>query len=168
MKLAQPSIGGSLFQAYTICPRQAWLMSRNLSGDQFNEFLEIGRFLADQTYKRERKEIRFGDSVFDMMKSDDGQWIVIETKKTSRSFKAAENQLLFYLYTLRKNIPNCRGEIRIPKEKKIVHVVLDEEKMKHIQSMEEEIKRCIAEQEPPHVERISYCKTCSHLEFCWA
>jgi len=54
----KPSIYGSLVQAYKICPRQAWLMSRNLIGNQQDESLSIGRLISETTYKNSKKEVR--------------------------------------------------------------------------------------------------------------
>lgn len=46
----------SIFNAYNICKRQAWLMMRNLTADQDNAFLEIGRLIDETAFKREKKE----------------------------------------------------------------------------------------------------------------
>jgi len=62
------SIYGSLLQAYKICPRQAWLMSRNLIGNQDHETLVIGRMIAETTYKKNKKEIRVGNNILDIVK----------------------------------------------------------------------------------------------------
>jgi len=51
-------ITGSIIQAYNICKRQAWLMSRQITGDQYNEFLAIGRLISEESFKRDKKELR--------------------------------------------------------------------------------------------------------------
>lgn len=48
-------IVGSLVQAYSICPRQAWLMSRQITPDEDNVYLQLGRLIQSQAYSRERK-----------------------------------------------------------------------------------------------------------------
>lgn len=50
-------LSGSIIQAYLICKRQAWFVSRQIEGDQYNEFLEIGRMLSEVTYRREKKKL---------------------------------------------------------------------------------------------------------------
>ncbi|WP_367172107.1 Dna2/Cas4 domain-containing protein [Desulfurella sp.] len=52
LKLYSPS----LFNAFNICQRQAWLMSRHLDADQSNEFLEIGRLIDKTSFKKREKE----------------------------------------------------------------------------------------------------------------
>ena len=97
------NISGSLIQAYLICPRQSWLMSRNLFGDQYNEFMAIGRLYSDESYKREKKEIKIGSNVIDVLKKENGEVVLIETKKSSRAIDASKFQLLYYIpYCLKK------------------------------------------------------------------
>lgn len=161
-------VTGSILQAYVICRRQAWLMSRNISGNQYNEFIAIGRLLADETYKRDKKEIMIGGSKIDVIRQKDGIITLIETKKSSRMIEASQIQLLFYLYNITKKDRNIKGEIRIPKEKKVIPVELTDERIVEVENLISEIK-CMLQKEPtPAKEWIKFCKTCSYLEFCWS
>jgi CRISPR-associated exonuclease Cas4 len=161
-------ISGSIIQSYMICPRQSWLMTRNLSGDQHNEFLDIGRLISEETYKRDRKEIMIGGNKIDVIRKDQNSVLLIETKKSSRAEEAGEMQLLFYMYNLRHKIEHLRGEIRYPKEKKVVELELTEEKIKEIEGIIERLNEIGQRPLPPEKKWIGYCKTCSYLEFCWA
>jgi len=46
---------GTLIWYYYICPREVWLMARELVPDQEDPFIEIGRILSGESYKRERR-----------------------------------------------------------------------------------------------------------------
>lgn len=161
-------VTGSILQAYIICTRQSWLMSRNISGNQYNEFIAIGRLLSDETYKRDKKEIMIGGNKIDIIRQKDGVITLIETKKSSKMIEASQMQLLFYLYNISKRDRTIKGEIRIPKEKKVFPMELTEERIVEIEELISEI-RCLLQQESaPQKEWIKFCKTCSYLEFCWS
>lgn len=160
------NIYASLIQAYKICNRQAWLMSRNLIGDKNNEFLKIGKFISETTYKKNKKEIRIGNNVIDIIKSEKGQITIIEVKKSSRALESSIFQLLFYIYKL--NMKNIKAELRIPKEKKVIEVVLTDEKKQELDNLISEIERYLEMEKPKNPQWFKYCKTCSYSEFCWA
>jgi len=161
-------INGSLIQAYIICPRKSWLMSRQISGDQYNEFLAIGRLYAEESFKREKKEVLLGGNKLDIVKESEGTFTVIETKKSSKMIKASKMQLLNYLYFFSKKGYIVKGEIRIPKEKKIIHVEFGEDEKKIIESLHNTINTLVDQDHPPEKKRIGVCKNCSYMEFCWS
>jgi CRISPR-associated exonuclease Cas4 len=161
-------ITGSLVQAYIICPRQAWLMSRNIIGNQYNDFLAIGRLLSDETFKRDKKEVLIDGNKIDIIRSKKDSLKIIETKKSSRMIRASEMQLLFYMYSLRNKVKNITGEIRVPKEKKVFEVELNDGKIKEIENNNKSMMDLFELDTPPVPEKKNYCKTCAHYEFCWA
>ncbi len=73
-------------------------MSRNISGDQYNEFIAIGRLISESSYKNNKKEINIGSNKIDFIKKDNDSLVIVETKKSSKMLNATEAQLLFYLY----------------------------------------------------------------------
>lgn len=161
-------ITGSIIQAYSICKRQAWLMSRQITGDQYNDFLAIGRVISEESFKRDKKELRIGSNVIDIVRNKDGSVILIETKKSSRAINASKSQLLFYLYNLRHKVKNLQGEIRIPKEKKIINVVLDETEIEKIDKLKKDIQTLLEKETAPEVKKSKFCTKCSYYEFCWS
>lgn len=161
-------VTGSIIQAYMICPRQTWLMSRNISGDQETESLEIGRFVSEKTYKRNKKEINIGNNKIDFIRNENNTLIIAETKKSSKKIEATEAQLLFYLYSYKNELKEVFGEIKVPKEKKAISVKLTEEKEKYIKTLIREIEELISLEKAPVKKRIKVCSSCSYLEFCWS
>lgn len=161
-------IYASLIQAYVVCPRQAWLLAHQISGDQYNEFLEIGRLLTEETYKRDKKEILIEGNKIDIIKNKDGTLTIVEIKKSSKRIKAAKMQLLHYLYSLCKKGYIVKGEIRVPKEKKVIEIDFTKKEKIMVEKIHEDIKELISKENPPIPKRIGACKNCSYNEFCWS
>jgi CRISPR-associated exonuclease Cas4 len=143
-------------------------MSRQINAFQDNDFLEIGRLIHDESYRREKKEIQFENSKFDMVKSKNGELVVAEIKKSSRFQKATTMQLAFYLWKLeQKGIP-ATGEIRVPKEKIRKTISLTTELKEELKETLHQIKTIINMEQPIPPRRIKFCKNCSYNEFCWS
>jgi len=112
------SINGTLIWYYYICKREVWLMSRYIVPDQENANIDLGRFIHDEAYERQKKEINLGNIVLDIFRKEKGQLIIGEVKKTSRYEKSAMMQLAFYLKELKEHGVNASGELLFPKERK--------------------------------------------------
>ena len=162
------NISGSLIQAYFVCQRQVWLLAHKLKGNQDNDLLAIGRFISENSYRRDRKNLKKGSNIIDVIKNENNEIIVIETKKSSRKIKAAKMQLLYYLTLLENTIKITRAQIRIPKEKKIIDVFLDDKSRNEIQKIVENISNIIKNNKPPQAILSKKCYTCSYIDFCWA
>jgi len=161
-------ITGSLIEAYLFCPRQAWLMSRQITGNQYNEFLAIGRLIAADSYKREKKEILIEGGKIDFIRNKDGTFTLIEVKKSEKFLEAAKAQLLYYLLELSKKGYSVKGEIHIPRSKKIFTVELDEGSISKLEKYLVDIHKLISRDKSPKKKFTSKCKKCSYLEFCWS
>ncbi|MCK5520800.1 MAG: CRISPR-associated protein Cas4 [Candidatus Marinimicrobia bacterium] len=161
-------ITGSIIQAYIICPRQAWLMSRQISGDQYNEFLAIGRLIDEESFKRDKKEIIVEQNKIDFIRMENGELLIVETKKSSKMMEASKAQLLHYLYSLRHKFKKLRGEIRIPKEKKVISVDFDDKEIQKMEELHKQISELIEQNVSPDPLWTGICKKCSYLEFCWS
>lgn len=143
-------------------------MAHKITPFQDNPFLEIGRILHSEVYYREKKEIELERMKFDILKKRVGNLVIAEIKKSSRFLKAAEMQVCFYLYNLKKKKIRAKGEILIPKEKKKIKVILNKEKIKELKNAISEIIKIIKMEKPPMVNKIKYCKNCAYREFCFA
>lgn len=95
-------ITGTYVWYYCICKREVWLLSRGINPDQSDENMDIGRFLHENTYSREKKEIDFCGMKLDILKKESGQLVIGEIKKSSKYIESAEMQLLHYLNELNK------------------------------------------------------------------
>lgn len=169
MKVVIPEkITGTLVWYYYICHREVWLMSRHLEPSQENPFIEIGRLISEESYRRDKKEIRLENMVIDILRRNDQEVIIGEVKKSSRFQKSALMQLVFYLNKLRGLGIEARGELLFPKEKKKLQVELSPELEKELQMAEEAITELISQEHPPPPEKNRFCSKCGYNEFCWA
>jgi CRISPR-associated exonuclease Cas4 len=69
-------VSGTLVQSYSICQRQLWLMAHQITPDQDNSYLEIGRFLDSESYDRDKKKIHFENVVLDLVQTKQGSLVV--------------------------------------------------------------------------------------------
>jgi len=148
-------------------------MSRHLEPHQENPFIEIGRLLSDEAYKRDTKEIKFldekeGGMILDLIRSEGEEVVVAEIKKSSSFEKAATMQLAYYLYRLKKLGILAKGVLLFPKEKKKVEVTLTEELERELISAQKAIQEILLRDLPPEPKRIRYCSKCGYQELCWA
>ncbi|RDI90472.1 CRISPR-associated protein Cas4 [Thermosipho africanus Ob7] len=157
-------ITGSLIQAYFVCKRQAWLLSRQLIGDQDSDFLAIGRLISQESYSSDKKEITIDGGKVDIVKLENGEIKLVEVKKSSRMIKSAKFQLLYYMWKM--NV--YHGEIRIPKEKKVIEVHMTDDAREELLNLINEIEDVLNGNKVPKAERKKYCKTCSFEYFCWS
>jgi len=161
-------ITGTYVWYYCICKREVWLLSRGITPDQSDENLDIGRFLHENAYQRERKEIDLYGMKLDILKNKSGQLVIGEIKKSSKFLDSAKMQLLYYLHELKKMGINASGILLIPEEKKRHCITLDEESIKKLHEVTEGIKRIVSSDIPPKPEKISFCKNCAYAELCWS
>lgn len=117
---------------------------------------------AEETYKKEKKEVIFESNKIDVVKREKNFLTIIETKKASKM------QLLNYLYVFSKKGYKVKGEIRIPKEKKIISVELGEKEKIMVEKIHQEITELISNEKIPKIARIRACRNCSRNEFCWS
>jgi len=165
--MSERSITGNLVNAYFVCKRKVWLFAHEISPSLENPYLEIGRLIGEESYKRAKKEILAGNLKIDMIEKENGKTVIAEIKKSSKGKSAAKMQLLFYLYKLKQQGIEAKGELLIPKERKRIEVELTEEKEKELEKTFDKIKEILRMGSPPPPERISFCKNCAYNEFCW-
>ena len=162
-------INGSIVAAFIACPREAWLLSRQITADQENPYLILGRLIHEDSYRRDKKEIIVDNIKIDLMERENEEITVVgEIKKSSRSEESARMQLIFYLYKLREMGIEAKGELLFPKEKKRKNIILDKPAMDEIENIIAKIEEILDKPVPPLPQRIKYCRACAYKEFCWS
>lgn len=159
-------VGGTLIWYYYICKREVWLMSHNITPNQEDENIVIGKFIDENSYERERKELSIGGSKIDVFALKNGQLLIGEIKKTSKYMQSAKMQLALYLYELSKCGIDACGELRFPKEKKREEVVLTTEIVAELESCIAEIEKIVNSEMPPPAQINNFCRNCAYMEFC--
>lgn len=162
------SFPATLIWYYYICPREVWLMSRQLTPWQENPFIELGRIISEESYKRERKEIHIENMIIDLLKINEENIVICEVKKSSRFEKSAKMQLAYYLLRLKQLGISATGQLLFPKERKKLTVILTKEIEDELISVQKEIKSIIQMEMPPPAKKIKYCSKCGYREFCWS
>ena len=145
-------------------------MYHQITGDQMNEFMYIGRLLSEDTFQRNKHEIMLADlpAKVDMIETRNGELMIAEIKKSSKRIENGKLQLKYYLYLLYKKGYKIKGEIKIPKEKKRELVELNEDDIIFIEKSLIEIEKLVCEEIPPEPKRIKDCSKCAHYEFCFS
>lgn len=163
-------ITGTLVHYVKICPRKVWLMAHELGPDEDHPLLELGRFLGERAYPRERlRSVTLPGMVLDWVRvMPEGELLVAEVKKSGRVLDAARLQLLFYLKSLREQGLQVRGEIRIIQQRRRIPVELDREGEQELKVALDEVRAIIRLSLPPPPRQISHCRGCAYAEFCWA
>lgn len=161
-------ITGTYIWYYFICKREVWLLSRGITADQENTNLEIGRYLHEHSYERERKEVEFAGMKLDIVKQKGGQLVIGEIKKTSKYLESARMQLLHYIGELEKTGVKVSGVLLVPKEKTREEVNLDQEAKNKLGQVKEDIWHIVCMEKPPEAVKNHYCPTCAYTEMCWA
>ena len=162
------SLPATLIWYYYICHREVWLMSRQLTPWQDNPFIEIGRLISEESYKRDKKEIHLENIVIDLLKTEGKDVIIGEVKKSSRFEKSAKMQLAYYLFRLKQLGISATGHLLFPKEKKKIIVTLTPEIESELKQAQESIKSIISTDMPPPAHKIKFCTKCGYKEFCWS
>lgn len=161
-------ITGTLVWYYFICHREVWLMAHRLEPFHDDPFLEIGRIITKESYKKQKKEIRLENMVIDLLDRDGKKIVIGEIKKSSKFITSARMQLAFYLLQMKNLDIHLKGELLIPKEKKRIEVELNEALENELNSALIEIENIIQQEIPPQVKKNPYCRNCAYDEFCWA
>jgi len=162
------SVSGTLIWYYYICEREVWLISHQLTPDQDDTNVAIGRFIDQTSYSREKKQLTVGSNKMDIFSVVDGKLVIGEVKKSSRYRRSARMQLAFYLKELAARGVQAIGELRFPAEKERETVVLNEDLLKELDKVEREILRIVYLDQPPSPAKNRYCKKCAYAEFCWS
>lgn len=161
-------VNGTLVWYYYICKREVWLMSRNITGDQDNIFMDIGRFIHETSYARDKKEVSIGNIKVDVIKKSEGNILIGEMKKSSKFKESARMQLAYYLYRLKEYGINGEGVLMFPNEKMRIEVVLNDDLIDEIKAVEKDILKIINQELPIEPIKIKYCRNCAYNEFCWS
>lgn len=168
VEVAEIPVNGTLVWYYHICKREVWLMSRQLTPDEDDQLLQMGRLVGTTAYRGEKQQIRLENITIDLAAYDRDGVVVGEVKKSSRFKESAKMQLCYYLYVLKRYGIEARGVMLFPREKKREEVLLTAEVEKRIEAAIDDIRSIAAADLPPPAKKIGYCSSCAYREFCWS
>ncbi len=161
-------VSGTHLWYYTICKRQVWLISRQITPDQEDDNLLLGRYIDRESYRRLKRSLIVDNNKIDVFFHEEEKLVVAEVKKSSKAIESAKMQLSHYLMKLKEKGIEVEGELRFPTEKEKIRIKLDEALEEELRQINQEIQALIASEKAPQPYRIPYCKKCAYFEFCWS
>lgn len=165
---AEIVVTGTDIWYYFICEREAWLNIHKISPDEEDENIEIGRFIHEYRYGRNKKEIGIDSIRLDSIKREDGSWVIMEVKKSSKFMQSSYYQLLYYLYILEEKGIVAKGELLFPEERKKEIVELTKGNRIKLENTIKGIEELARSSIPPEPKKIVFCRNCAYNEYCWA
>jgi len=156
---------GLLYSYYFICKRKMWYCQKGIGLEQENDNVLIGKLIDESSYSRERKHIMVNDYAnIDFYKDT----TIFEIKKSSKQKDSAINQIKYYLYILNKNgVCDLKGELRVPVEKYVESVALEDGDIDEIEKRLIEINIIFNNHVPPQCINDKICKNCSYHDLCY-
>jgi len=161
-------ITGVAVQYYVACKRELWFFMNQINMNDFDDNILIGRYIHENTYKKEKKNIMIDDTInVDFIKNQK-EITIYEIKKSSKLEKPIKYQLYYYLYYVKHNFGiELKGKLVFPKERKVEELFLTTEVETEIEEIIKGIEEIAKMEIPPPPEKKPFCKGCSYYDFCW-
>jgi len=157
---------GTQINYFFVCHRKLWLFTNDIRFEDENEYVQLGRLIDENTYKRNKKQIEIGKIKIDFI---DNKGVIHEIKKSNKIEKAHIYQVKYYILTLKNmGVKNVTGEIDYPKLKKRQAVLLEPEDEMEFESIFSGIREILDKSKPPEVVKKTICNKCAYYEFCFA
>jgi len=158
-------ITGLMVQYYHVCERELWFMSRGIDIDRETTNIQRGTHVDEMSYRDSRSSFMIDNRIqLDLLDSGD----IMEVKVSSTLEKPARMQLLFYLWYLREiHGVEKDGVLAYPTERNRESVTLDDSTTREIESTIEGILTVVSREQPPALEKKSYCDACLYQDLCW-
>ncbi|MBS4534393.1 CRISPR-associated protein Cas4 [Clostridium sp. D2Q-14] len=159
-------ITGVMVYYYAVCKRKLWYFTNDVNMEHNSELVEIGKFVDETSYKREKKSILIDEMInIDFLKD----WKIIhEIKKSRKLDEASKWQLKYYIWVLRNNgVEIEKGILDYPLLRKREEIFLDEFEERELIELLEEIRSIINMDLPPGRINKKYCKKCAYYELCY-
>lgn len=151
---------------FFICKKKLWWFNHGIAMEQEHDRVKMGKIVHENSYGRKKKEISIDNKIVLDWQSNG---IIHEVKLTDKMESAHEFQLLYYIYYLKqKGIENLKGQIDYPKLRQTKQIELTEEKEGELEKALGEMIAITESANPPEVEYMKICRSCSYAELCWS
>lgn len=162
----QRRITGVMVYYYFVCKRKLWYFSNELSMEQNNEAVEIGKILDETTYRKDTKHINIDQVInIDFIRESN---VLHEIKKSRKIEEASVWQVKYYIYYLKKKgMTGITGKIDYPLLKKSISVELVKEDEEELEKILAEIRDLIEQDTPPMLEKQKICTQCAYFDLCF-
>ena len=160
------NITGMMFYYYFVCHRKLWYFTHELTFEDGNEDVAIGRLIDENSYSKNSKHIMIDNTInVDFIK----EWKILhEIKKQKSIEEAAEWQVKYYLYFLKKRgIMVEKGILVYPKLRERKEIFLLDKDIERIEHILKNIEKIIKNESPPELKKLKICKKCAYYEYCY-
>ena len=162
-------ITGTHFNYYQLCSRKLWLFANNVNFEHTSDLVYSGKLIHESSYPL--RSAKYEEVEIDGIKVDyydTKSRTIHEIKKSNKVEKAHEWQLKYYMYVFEQHgVTDVKGILEYPTLRKTQTVVLSDVDRDSIQEMTSDIKRIIASNDCPPLQKKGICKNCSYYEFCY-
>lgn len=111
--MMEEKITGIMIYYYLVCQRKLWLFYNNISMEDENELVQIGKFIDNSSYSSKRKHIMINEEINIDFVENSG--VIHEIKKSRNIEEASIWQIKYYLYYLKKyGVENIQAKIDYP------------------------------------------------------
>ena len=158
-------ITGIMVYYYFVCKRKLWLFYNDISMEDENELVQIGKFIDSSSYASERKHIMINEEINIDFAEHSG---VIHAIKKSRNIEEASVwQLKYYLYYLKQyGVENIKAKLDYPLMKQTVDITLEEHDEEKIREILKDIKKIVQADNIPDCLNNNICKKCAYFDLC--
>ena len=142
------------------------LFTHNLGFENESSRVQIGKLIDEDSYSKNEKHVMIDYVVnIDMIKD----WNILhEIKKSNSIEEAAEWQLKYYIYYLRKKgIDIRKGIIDYPSIKKRIEIIYTDEDENKIEELLQRIRNIVNLKHAPKIIDDKICRSCAYYEYCY-
>ncbi|WP_076461677.1 CRISPR-associated protein Cas4 [Limosilactobacillus caccae] len=159
-------VTGNMVNYYFVCPRKLWLFNEQLQFEDNSEKVAMGKLLDESSYGRDEKHVMIDNVVNVDMIQD---WETVHEIKRSRAIsKAAEWQLKYYIYYLRKKgIEIDKGILDYPLLKRRIEITYLPKDDVEMEDILKQIRIILKMSKAPQAELKSICRSCAYYEYCF-
>ena len=158
-------ITGGMVYYYFVCKRKLWFFIHGIAMEDENENVQIGKYLDESSYEKERKHIAINNEInIDFLKKTG---VIHEIKKSRKIEEASVWQVKYYIYYLKtREVEIGEAKIDYPLLKKVIEVELDDRDICVLESTLDEIHKLYEDERPPKVSLDRKCKKCAYCDLC--
>lgn len=162
----EKQITGVIIYYYEVCKKKLWYFYNEISMEDTNENVLLGKVIDEETYKRDDKHINIDNIInIDFIRS---KKILHEVKKSNKIEEASILQVKYYLYYLKKHgVNNIKAKIDYPLLKKSVDIELSNEDIDKIEDILLDIKTIVDSRIPVDTQKKKICKNCAYYDLCF-
>ena len=162
----EKNITGMMIYYYIVCQKKLWYFIKEISMEQQNENVQLGKLLDENSHTREEKHLNIDNVInIDYIKEEG---MIYEIKKSRKIEEASIWQVKYYLYYLRKKgVNNIKAKIDYPLLKQTKEILLEEEDIKRLEEIIDKIKEIADLPVPPEKLKKKICKACAYYDLCY-